>query len=149
MEGFFRAIGIIFVVIFLISVPLLVLYSAFRIAYGTEVKYSYRIDLVALSNSTEIHGHIGFLGFGSINSELVYTYMYQENGGYRMSSIPASKTLLYESSDYESVPHIDVFHEYHEINWLGEDRPIYNVAYYKVYIPEESIWMGYEVDVRR
>lgn len=105
------------------------------------------IELVALSNSTEIHGSWAFLGAGVINQRLCYTYMYRANGGFRMSSVPASRSTIHETNT--GTPHIDVYVAYSSWTFPFGKVETNDPNYYHIYIPEGSIWQGYDVDVRR
>lgn len=112
--------------------------------YTLEVQEDY--ELVAFANSSQMQGHFFLLG-GMVSGEPVY-YAMQRNpdGGVWQATIPAGpNTMIYETSD--CTPHIMVSSK-KSTGWpywcLGRTRD----AVYQVYIPEGSIWTGYDVDIR-
>jgi len=100
------------------------------------------IELVSLSNSITQEGSL-FLGTGSVEGELIYSYCYRSNGGIQMSHIPAEKTTIFEEDVTQ--PRIEVYSLKGKIFGMVNDTP----SKYHVYIPNGSIWQGYDVDVRR
>lgn len=102
-------------------------------------------DLLALSNGSQVEGHF-FLGSGTINERSVYTYLRQtSDGGAYLGSVPANQSLVYET---DGNPRIEVIEDCSDINsWFScADNEIF--PRYRIYIPDGSIWYGYDVDVR-
>ena len=100
------------------------------------------VELVSFSNGTTQKGSF-FLGTGSLEGELIYSYCYRSNGGIQMSFIPAEKTTIFEEDVTQ--PRIEVYSLKGKIFGMVNDTP----SKYHVYIPNGSIWQGYDVDVRR
>lgn len=101
------------------------------------------VNLAALSDDTRTTGQF-FLGSGTIDSVSTYTFIKKLNdGGYKMGHIDTANATVYES---KSTPHIDyITHCTPEGFWPAQCDFQYT---YRVYIPEGSIWQGYDVDVR-
>lgn len=105
-----------------------------------DEKNSY--ELVALTNDTDVSGQF-FLGTGSIGEDQVYAFMYLEDGGVRTGRIDADEVRLYEDSES---PRIETLQRCVDLTFFWTSCTQRSVK--NVYIPEGSIWMGYEVDIR-
>ena len=97
--------------------------------------------IIALSNASSVSGSF-FLGCGSIEGELVYTYMVRStNGHMQMKQISASGTYIVENTNAN--PRIE------RTVTKSNMWPNANVGHQTViYIPEGSVYQGYNVDVR-
>ena len=124
-----------------VSLVLITDYQIARGHYILEVREEY--GLVAFANSSQLSGSYFLLG-GNVQTYPVYHVMRQNaDGGVWQSTIPAGPhTLIYETSD--CIPHITVNNK-RSTQWPYLTG---HVRIYKVYIPEGSIWSGYDVDIR-
>lgn len=103
-------------------------------------------ELVAFANSSQMQGSFFLLG-GVVNEEPVY-YAMQRNpdGGVWQSTIPAGPdTMIYETSD--CTPHVVVSSK-KSTRWPYWCLSRRHDLVYQIYIPEGSIWTGYDVDIR-
>ena len=136
-------------ILMLSAVPAMIAYGIIGAVTGDQVKGGERA-LVALSTGAETEGRF-FLGSGQIGEKPVYTYMYPSEGGARMSTVDADKTVVYEIDD-DTAPRIEVWHKQSDItpdiSFVKSNLWVSGATLYQVYVPEGSIWQGYSVDVR-
>lgn len=126
---------------------ILVFVTDFQITNGhyvLEVREEY--ELVAFANSSQLSGGF-FLLAGSFQTDPIYHVMRQNaDGGVWQSTISAGpNTIIYETSD--CTPHITVSYK-RSTKWPYWARRNECELVYQVYIPEGSIWSGYDVDIR-
>lgn len=128
---------------------------ASRVPLAT-VSQSSRTDIVALSNSTQIHG-LYFLIAGSIDQSPVYYYFEKTaDGGYIQHNISADNVVIYQdtmSDGYilntvvKEVPQADYFKRYN--GWVWMVSP-YSVIYKtEIHVPPNTIIQQFNLDLSK
>ena len=101
-----------------------------------------RKELVALKDNFAVEGRTGFLGSGYIDEELQYTYMYKDERGIAVDSIPAENSFVNFIGEDEE-PYVRAVSYGFKNNWLYViGFPMYDTEYY-IYIPEGTIITNY------
>ena len=104
------------------------------------------VVIISIQDSSIISGKF-FLGSGSINGAMIYTYMSKnENGEMAMNQLNVSDaTLVYsltpKAEEYEK------FFDSKVVKFLFGKQPFYS-SKYKLYIPEGTIKENYNVDLQ-
>ena len=85
--------------------------------WGEGAMEIYKFPIVSIEKNTDLHGKF-FLGCGSVDSERIYyTYAVMPDGGYRLLTMKAAATTIYETDDV--APHIMIAQNYsRDINWM-------------------------------
>ena len=124
---------------------------------GEPEETTTRIDIVNVNDSKEVTGSIsggGFLVFsikGSISTNNVYSYYYQqEDGSFKLASIPADESSIYYLPEGETQGYINKIttttYYYDNMNYpaVKTDEIESQSERYEIYVPEGSIGTYYE-----
>lgn len=107
------------------------------------------IDIVSFADGgIDIQGSM-FLGSGYINSEPVYTYYYEIDGGVKQGNIEADITTIVQDSNHppQIIQHSVTETHCGEVDIWGYDScgSAWNESY-TVYIPEDSVVQSFVLD---
>lgn len=92
-------------------------------------------EIKAFTNESHMEGAF-FVAAGQMGQVTEYVVLkIQEDGGLVRVEIPSDRAVIYEDS--RSTPHVEVI-------GFGSVACTFNI-----YIPEGSIWYGYELDIRK
>lgn len=134
--------GLIVAIIMLLIVAIVVATVNSNAAFseGDYTETLLTIDYIAaMSNNSQISGSF-FLGSGTIGETAYYVYMVRSaNGGLTMERTDASICTIYETNEAARVE---------LVRWKSNKWPYVQELHYNIYVPEGSIWYGYEIDVR-
>ena len=101
-----------------------------------------RKELVALRDNFAVEGRMGFLGSGYIDEELQYTYMYKDERGIAVDSVPAENSFVNFIGEGEE-PYVKTVDYGFKNKWLYViGFPMYNTEYF-IYITEGTIITNY------
>lgn len=112
--------------------------------WGERTTDTHRSDLGALVTRAATSGAYFFLGTGVAEEKPVYRYIsVDEDGGHRMSSAPVAQSVVYETDDQ---PYVEIVREYGNSWWIMPWPVLAPSGIdYRFFIPEGSIYAGYEV----
>ncbi len=114
-------------------------------AFGTPKESNrYDIQLAALSTGNDLDGRF-FLGSGYIDSDQVFSYVYEENGAYRLTSVSADQSYVYEQND--KAPYLEVIQYTCDPNpWVSPWCILTGTPdQYLFFVPEGSVLNNYVV----
>lgn len=107
---------------------------------------SHSFEIYALKDNSSINGSF-FLGTGSVDGNQVYSFIKEEDGGKKVSSISVDSAIIYEGED--GSPRIDVYDPHIKnkiVRKLFGDMT-FGDSKYKIYIPDNSMINEYNVDL--
>lgn len=111
----------------------------------TEVREVETTDLVCLSDNYSVAGNF-YLGYGNIDGEMRYTYLYEEEGkGYTLGCIRASQCYIYVQDPDIPAQLRTITYGRKTGNWFCLDIPRHE---YTLYIPQDSIAYGFNIDLQ-
>lgn len=104
------------------------------------------IEIVSMQDNSNITGSF-FLGCGSVNSEMMYSFYKKVDDGFKFDTIPVDRATIKYTNDK---PHIDVISSklkkdswgnYFSLNIVQKEK-------YIIYVPEGTIKMNYTLDAQ-
>lgn len=137
---FFSSLAIGAVVMVIASIVL----SFVATVTGEDRTRSWDVKLRALNTGSEIHGQF-YLGSGQIDEKPVFRFLYEQaDGGVKLSSVPASKTTVYEE---DTAPRLTTYETQRHANgfWAPFGITAFKSYAYEFRVPEGSVLKTYEV----
>lgn len=141
----------------------LIVFSAISIVFdisipGPSEETTTRIDIVNVNDSKEVTGSVSGGGFliysvnGSVSTDNVYCYYYQqEDGGFKLASIPADDSTIYYLPEGETKGYINkitttttYYYDNNNYPAVKTDEVYEQSCKYEIYVPEGSIGTYYE-----
>jgi len=105
--------------------------------------YVKTVNIVNIQDGKSVDANF-FLGIGTINSKLKYTYYYKIGNQYKLNQV-GIKNAYIEYTD--SVPRLDIYYHKCNSNWaITLNKPI--PYRYIFYIPKKSIKTDYNLDAK-
>lgn len=138
-------LGILIIGIMLLLIAAIVVItvsSNIALSEGDYTETLLTIDYIAAmsNNNSQISGSF-FLGSGTIGETAYYVYMVRSaTGGLTMERTDASICTIYETNEAARIE---------LVRWRSNKWPYVQELHYNIYVPEGSIWYGYEIDVRK
>lgn len=142
----------------------LIVFSAISIVFdisipGPSEETTTRIDIVNVNDSKEVTGSVSGGGFliysvnGSVSTDNVYCYYYQqEDGGFKLASIPADDSTIYYLPEGDTKGYINkittttYYYDNNNYPAVKTDEVYEQSCKYEIYVPEGSIGTYYEFD---
>lgn len=143
---------------FIIGLVLIICASVGLFGVYSNIDTYEKIDntqsIVSINDNSQLSGH-GSAFYVSINTSGIYTYYYQlEDGGYKQSTVPANKTVIYEEDNCEN-PSVMQYGTYTKNNWsttwskiliFSDKNDDYKGCRYEIHVPKGTIVQEFNLD---
>lgn len=124
---------------FLINI---VVFMGFSLALTQKENLEY--DIINSQNIYALKDTAGKEYYLGQNNDLLYYYMIKDDRGYNIQRVDSENVYLKYVNDTFKVEEYEAYFKYDWMNFLGV--PV-DKNYYIFYIPENSIEMGYKIDM--
>lgn len=138
-----------FTLIVTVAICVIMCFGALGIASlfaNSHYEKTNEIQIIALQDNGKVSGSF-FLGSGSIDGKMQYTYMTKDNNNeMEMKQIDIDHASLI----YSNTPKVEEYEKFFDkkiIKFFFGDQTFYSTKY-KIYIPERTIKENYNVDLK-